>query len=102
MAHLAHQFAMPEREGWTVLETRARHQGPQESRSFPIPDVSDPVSVAIGPDGKEAIRYAASRMAPGKIYDVMWNGKPCALRRTGEGVEFLRFYPDGNGHLIPN
>lgn len=56
--------------------------------------IREPVRVTKGDDGREELRYNSSVMQMGKIYQVMWNGKPYGLRKTESEVEILRFYPD--------
>ena len=45
--------------------------------------------------GEETLRYRAADMVEGRLYRVTWYGERYALRRSGDGVEILKFYPDG-------
>lgn len=68
---------------------------PQGARG-PVPTrgITPPVYVTKNAAGEESIRYRSAGMEPGRIYNVVWNGRIYGLRRVPEGVEFMRFYPD--------
>ncbi len=55
----------------------------------------DPVYVDKTDDA-EVLHYRAADMVAGKLYKFEWGGEHFAALKSKDGVEILKFYPDGS------
>jgi hypothetical protein len=53
-----------------------------------------PVYTERDEKGEESIIFHTAKMEEGRLYEIVYQGKPIALRKNGKYVDFMEFVPD--------